>query len=215
MDDNVEIVKRFYDETVHYEWNRLDRHKVEYELSKRYMIRYVKPTDRVLDLGGGPGKYSLYLSELGCDVTLADLSQNNVEFALNKAQELGLPLNAICADSRDLTAFNDGYFDHILCMGPMYHLKEENDRVKTINECLKKLKPNGLLFVSFVSSFSFVWDYLIRNPGLILKEERKSELNIIRDDVNFAGHGFTENFYIRPTDVLPFFVNSNLKNYIW
>ncbi|REE68763.1 methyltransferase family protein [Paenibacillus taihuensis] len=205
MDDHVDIVKRFYDDTVHYEWHRLDRHKIEFELTKRYLDRYLKLKDRVLDLGGGPGNYSLYLAELGCDVTLADLSPKNIEFAQNKAQELGLPLHATCADSRDLSAFEDESFDHILCMGPMYHLQDEHDRMKTINECLSKLTRNGTLFVSFVSSFSFVWDYLLRDPSLILLEERKSELHIIRDDVNFAGHGFTENFYIRPKDVLPFF----------
>ncbi|MDF2662068.1 MAG: hypothetical protein K0Q94_4859, partial [Paenibacillus sp.] len=58
--DSIEIVRKFYDETVNYEWKRLDRHQVEYELSKRYITRYVKPNDKVLDLGGGPGKYSLY-----------------------------------------------------------------------------------------------------------------------------------------------------------
>ena len=97
--DSVEIVRKFYDETVNYEWNRLDRHQVEFELSKRFITRYIKPHDKVLDPGGGPGKYSLYLSKLGCEVTLADLSQNNVDFALNKAKELGLPLTALSADS--------------------------------------------------------------------------------------------------------------------
>jgi SAM-dependent methyltransferase len=165
----------------------------------------------VLDLGGGPGKYSLYLSELGCDVTLADLSQSNVDFALNKAKELGLPLNGLCVDSRDLSDIDDGQYDHVLCMGPMYHLKDENDRVKTIKECLKKLKPNGTIFVAFVSSYSFVWDYLLRNPDLILTDERKSELNVMLDDTNFVGKGFTDNFFIRPKDVLPFFEQFDLE----
>ncbi|NHM33812.1 hypothetical protein [Neobacillus terrae] len=40
--DSLEIVRKFYDETVNYEWQRLDRHKVEFELSKRYIKRYVK-----------------------------------------------------------------------------------------------------------------------------------------------------------------------------
>ncbi|MCM3741243.1 hypothetical protein M3210_13285 [Oceanobacillus luteolus] len=71
--ENIEIVKKFYDETVDYEWERLERHKVEFELTKRYLNRYIKPGDKVLDLGGGPGRYSLYLAELGCAVTLADL----------------------------------------------------------------------------------------------------------------------------------------------
>jgi S-adenosylmethionine-dependent methyltransferase len=203
--DSTEVVRRFYDETVHYEWVRLDRHKVEFELSKRYIHRYVKPNDTVLDLGGGPGKYSLYLSELGCNVTLADLSSTNVDFALRKAQELGLPLRGICADARDLSDFADEQFDHVLCMGPMYHLKDENDRVKTIRECMKKLKPNGTIFVAFVSSYSFVWDYLLRDPNLILNEERKAQLNVMLNDVNFTGEGFTENFFIRPKDILPFF----------
>jgi S-adenosylmethionine-dependent methyltransferase len=210
MDSN-EIVRKFYDETVNYEWERLNRHKVEYEIIKRYINRYVKPNDRVLDLGGGPGRYSLYLAELGCDVTLADLSQNNVDFALNKAKELGLPLNGLCIDSRDLSAIEDGQYDHLLCMGPMYHLKDENDRITTMKECLKKLKPNGTIFVAFVSSYSFVWDYLLRNPEFILDDERKSQLNIIQEDVNFAGQGFTDNFFIRPKNVLPFFKPFNLE----
>lgn len=206
----MDNVRKFYDETVNYEWRRLDRHQVEFELSKRYINRYIKPHDRVLDLGGGPGKYALYLSQLGCQVTLADLSQNNVDFALNKAHELGLPLNALRVDCRDLSEI-DGQYDHVLCMGPMYHLQEEHDRVTTINECLKKLKPNGKIFVAFVSSYSFVWDYLFGNPGLILNEERRLQLNTIVNDVNFSGHGFSENFFIRPRDVLPFFQQFDLE----
>ena len=209
--DSIETVRKFYDETVNYEWERLDRHKVEFELTKRYLNRYIKPNDKVLDLGGGPGKYSLYLAELGCEVTLADLSQKNVDFGLNKAKEHGLPLSGMCVDSRDLSSIEDGQYDHVLCMGPMYHLKDENDRVKTINECFKKLKPNGIIFVAFVSSYSFVWDYLIRNPELILNNERKSQLNIMLDDENFVGKGFTDNFFIRPKDVLPFFEQFSLE----
>jgi S-adenosylmethionine-dependent methyltransferase len=208
---SVENVRRFYDETVNYEWRRLDRHQVEFELSKRYMNRYIKPHDCVLDLGGGPGKYSLYLSQRSCHVTLADLSQKNVDFALNKARELELPLKGRRVDCRDLSEIEDGQYDHVLCMGPMYHLKDEHDRVITINECLKKLKPNGTIFVGFVSSYSFVWDYLMGNPSLILNEERRLQLNTIVDDANFAGHGFSDNFFIRPRDVLPFFQQFDLE----
>lgn len=208
--ENVENVRKFYDDTVNYEWRRLDRHQVEFELSKRYINRYIKPNDRVLDLGGGPGKYSLYLSQRGCQVTLADLSQNNVDFALNKSRELGLPLKALRVDCRDLSEIEDGHYDHILCMGPMYHLKEEHDRVLTIKECLKKLKANGTIFVAFVSSYSFVWDYLIGNPGLILNEEQRLQLNTIVEDVYFTGYGFSDNFFIRPCDVLPFFEQFDL-----
>ncbi|GIP38671.1 hypothetical protein J31TS4_19510 [Paenibacillus sp. J31TS4] len=207
----MDSIRRFYDETVNYEWRRLDRHRVEYELSKRYITRYVKANDKVLDLGGGPGKYSLLLSQLGCEVTLADLSQNNVDFALNKARELGLRLNGFRADCRDLSMMEEEQFDHVLCMGPMYHLQEEQDRVGTIQECLRILKPHGTLFVAFVSSYSFVWDYLVQNPSLILNEDRRSQLNTIVNDTNFTGYGFSDNFFIRPSEVLPFFQPFNLE----
>jgi len=209
--DSLETVRKFYDETVHYEWERLERHKVEYELSKRFMDHYIKPNDKVLDLGGGPGKYSLYLAERGSDVTLADLSQKNIDFALGKAKELGLPLKGLCVDARDLSTIDNEQFDHLLCMGPMYHLKSEKERIKTMKECLNKLKPNGTIFVAFVSSYSFVWDYLIRNPEFILNEDRKSQLNNIVEDGNFSGQGFTDNFFISPKNVLPFFNQFNLE----
>ncbi|MEH7226809.1 class I SAM-dependent methyltransferase [Bacillus sp. JJ1566] len=209
--ESIEIVRKFYDETVDYEWDRLERHKVEFELTKRYLNRYIKPGDKVLDLGGGPGRYSLTLAELGCDVTLADLSEKNVEFALTRASEKGLTLEGLQVDARDLSIIEDSQFDYVLCMGPMYHLKSEEDRVKTIRECLKKLKPNGIIFVAFISSYSFVWDYLIRNPEFILNSDRQLELNKIVDGKEFAGKGFSDNFYISPKNVLPFFEKFNLE----
>ncbi|WP_409271670.1 class I SAM-dependent methyltransferase [Neobacillus sp. SCS-31] len=209
--ESDEIVRKFYDETVDDEWERLERHRVEFELTKRYLNRYIKPGDKVLDLGGGPGRYSLYLAELGCDVTLADLSEKNIEFALKKANEQGLAIKRLQVDARELSTIEDSQFDYVLCMGPMYHLKSEEDRAKTIRECLKKLKPNGIMFVAFISSYSFVWDYLIRNPELILDSERKSELNKIVDGKDFAGKGFSDNFYISPENVLPFFNQFDLE----
>lgn len=208
---DLENVKKFYDETVESEWTRLDRHYVEHELTKRYLKRYINSPDKVLDLGGGPGKYALHLAELGCEVTLADLSPGNVAFGLDKAKELNLPLEGMCVDSRDLSSLGDEQFDHVICMGPMYHLTDEKDRIQTIAECMRVLRPGGTLFVAFVSSYSFVWDYLIQNPQYILEEEKKKQLEVMLQDVNFTGQGFSDNFFIRPKEVLPFFEQFKLE----
>jgi len=51
----------------------------------------------------------------------------------------------------------------------------------------------------------------IRLYGIILEEERKAHLKVLLKDVNFAGKGFTDNFFILPKEVLPFFKQFNLE----
>ena len=54
----IKTVGDFYDTAVEAEWNRIAG-KPEFILTCRYIDRYVKPGDRILDVGGGPGRYSL------------------------------------------------------------------------------------------------------------------------------------------------------------
>ena len=65
-------VQIFYDEQYD-EWSRFDRHPIEFDVTKAYLDRYLPAAPaRVLDIGGGPGRYSLYLAERGHAVTLFD-----------------------------------------------------------------------------------------------------------------------------------------------
>ncbi|NLI56910.1 MAG: class I SAM-dependent methyltransferase [Clostridium sp.] len=132
MTDTVKIVKEFYDKSVVVEWERLQRHQFEFELTIRYINRYVKPGDKVLDIGGGPGRYSLYLAAKGCDVTLFDLSSANVEFAKEQANAQGVSFKAFVGDAREVDSLISEQYDHILLMGPLYHLLQESDRVKAL-----------------------------------------------------------------------------------
>lgn len=54
-------VERFYDDEYE-EWDRLEWHTPEFEVTKRYMEEYI-PGDtpqKILDIGGGPGRYSIF-----------------------------------------------------------------------------------------------------------------------------------------------------------
>jgi len=202
--DTVEIVRKKYDENVQSEWERLERHKVEFEITKRYIKRYIKSGDKVLDMGGGPGRYSLFMAEMGCDVTLADLSQNNVDFAIEKAKEQNLKIKALCLDARNLEQLYGESFDHILLMGPMYHLVEESDRIKSVNECLKLLKPNGVIFVSFIALYAGIIWAMKEMPEAVLHRSEDEFLNCFIEDKSFSGQAFTQAYFIRQGDVLPF-----------
>ena len=62
MKEDIEKVKKYYDDGPQTEWDRLDQHPFEFILTTYMMDKYIRPGDRVLDIGGGPGRYSVYLS---------------------------------------------------------------------------------------------------------------------------------------------------------
>lgn len=151
-------IEHYYDE-IYDEWNRLDEHCFEFAITKRYMDEYIPPQAKILDVGGGPGRYALYLSQRGHQVGLLDLSIRNIDVATRKQKELKIPL-LFCekGNALNLQAYDDEQFDVVLLMGPLYHLIEEQDRMQCMREALRVLKPNGLIFVSFISDYAPIQD---------------------------------------------------------
>ena len=95
MKENIETVRQYYNRGAEHEWDRLgSRHPVEFLLTTWMMDKYVRPGDSILDIGGGPGRYSIHYAKKGCAVTLAELSEANVDLARRKAAEAGVPLTA-------------------------------------------------------------------------------------------------------------------------
>ena len=78
-------VELHYDRFAEREWERLDRHRMEFAVTCRVLDEQLPPPPgRILDVGGGPGRYALYLTQLGYRVTLIDLSQRSLDLALEK-----------------------------------------------------------------------------------------------------------------------------------
>ena len=117
-----DIVKDYYDSAPEAEWARLERSPWEFEINCVYLDGYIRPGERVLDLGGGPGRYSIHLAKHGANVTLVDLSDGNVALAREKAAAAGVEIEARQGDALDAATLPEGPFDHVLCMGPLYHL---------------------------------------------------------------------------------------------
>lgn len=202
--NDISEVKKCYDNNVLSEWNRLVNHPVEFEINMRYIKRYIKKGYRVLDIGGGPGRYSLCLAEEGCNVTLFDLSQGNVDFAVKKASSMNIPLKTVCGDARLVDKLVGDSFDAILLMGPLYHLPNLEDRINAVNAALKLLKSGGIIFVAFISSTAAVWDYITNVPQAILDESEKKYFEIFKNDEDFSGLSFTQSYFISPKEVTCF-----------
>ena len=201
-----ETVKGYYDASPELEWKRLDGFRFEFEITKRMLARCVAPGARILDIGGGPGRYSLYFASLGHEVTLVDLSGGNVEFAKAKAAECGLPIRAFQGDARDLSFLpSEAVYDCVLVMGPLYHLYREEDRKTVIRQAKKHLAPGGVLAASFISLYGGLNYYLSECPGEIIHERDMTYFDRIEEQKTWHGEAFTCANFTECGEIEPFF----------
>lgn len=201
----VEIVKESYDNNPELEWSRLDGYSFEFEITKHMLTKHFKKGDKILDIGGGPGRYSIYLASLGYDVTLVDLSDGNIELAKKKAEEYGVSIKAYQCDARDLSKLDLGKFDNVLLMGPLYHLFEESDRAKCVEEAKKHLVKDGVLFVSFISITGGLNYYLDECPDQLINETCLDLFDRMQENKSWCGSAFTEAVFINNIEIVPFF----------
>lgn len=207
--DESEIVRKNYDDNPQLEWDRLEGFHFEFEITK-YMLKKYLRKGSVLDVGGGPGRYSIFLAKLGFDVTLVDLSSKNVELALLKSKEHGVSIKAFCGDARNLDSLNLGTFDNVLVMGPLYHLFKESDRAKCILEAKKHLKKDGIIGASFISLSGGLNYFLDVDPYDIINEEEVSFFDHLVKNETWSGNAFTKATFINSNDIEPFFTKLGL-----
>lgn len=161
MTDTTDRVLRYYSPNPAKEWVRLeslDTGPIEFELTTRRLREHLAPGSRVLDIGGGPGRYTLWLAAHGHRVTLADLVPELLGEARARIEAAGLASNVedvVVADVCDLSAWADQSFDAALCLGPFYHLPEAERRERAASEVARVLRPGGLLFAAFMPRLGF------------------------------------------------------------
>ena len=167
MDNSLATaVANLYDSMSEREWARLDRHRTEFYVTLRTLCEHLPPPPaRVLDCGGGPGRYAVELARWGYDVTLFDLSSGNLTLAQKKAAEAGVTLDGFeQGTALDLSRFADHSFDAVLLMGPLYHLFEEAERHRALAEARRVLKLDGPLFAAFISRYAAHRDAAVHYP---------------------------------------------------
>lgn len=104
---------------------------------------------KVLDLGCGMGRHSIYLVEAGFCVTACDISDKAVETTKKKASKLGYKIDIVTCDMRELP-FKDETFDAVLCIWTSGHGTLE-DMKKHAAQMLRVVKENGIIYVDYPS----------------------------------------------------------------
>lgn len=146
----MEKVVDFYN---HYdEDNRLIRHKTEFLATLAVLNNYVKANSKILDIAAGTGAYALYYAKRGCVVDALDISPKHISIIHRKINKPDLKLNSRVHDSRNLQLIGSNTYNLVFNMGMVYHL-ESDDNNKCIDECIRVLKPDGILAISYVNKY--------------------------------------------------------------
>jgi len=119
----------------------------------------------VADIGGGPGRYALWLASLGYQVEHRDLMALHVEqLVADMAGATGI--RTAVGDARDLD-LPDASVDAVLLLGPLYHLADRGDRVRALRECARIVRPGGPVFAAAISRWAARIDGMLRERNYL------------------------------------------------
>ena len=177
---------------------------VEFHRTKEILSRYINDGKVIYDIGGGIGMYAAWLAKKGNEVHLIELAENAVEYAkANMMQDCHFMAetgNALKVNRPDESA------DVVLLMGPLYHLRNREDRLQSLREAFRVLKKGGLLVATGISKFSsMTWALSVygekKNENLVEFLDDPVFFNMIKGEMTTGDH-------IRPKEYPKFIAES-------
>jgi SAM-dependent methyltransferase len=160
-DPDLAAMARYYDRGL--EQARLGEPNglLEFERTKEIILRHLPPPGSVVaDVGGGPGRYALWLERLGYRVLHRDLMPLHVKQLLRAAHGSQRIQSAV-GDARQLDLASASA-DAVLLLGPLYHLEHRRDRLRALAEALRVVRPGGPVFVAAISRWAPRVDGILR-----------------------------------------------------
>lgn len=191
--DTEQIVTKYYDN-----WDEESRvlrdnaHLTEFYITMEYIKKYAPKNSKIIEIGCGAGVYSLELAEQGYDVTAVDISEKNLRTLRGKVNPKS-KIRVLNRNACNLFDIENDTFDVCLCLGPLYHLFDEEDIDRAINETKRVTKKNGTIFFAFLSQdyiMMRVPQKIFSNPLRYLTEDYKFISNIDEAFYYFSIKGF-------------------------
>ena len=139
----------------------------------KYLERLAEETGKsksdiqILDIGAATGGYSIPLWKEGYDVTAVELVKHN----LGMLKAKGTGVKAFQGNALKLKKFEKDFFDLTLLFGPMYHLYEDADVQKAIDEAIRVTKPGGTILFAFISVFAIMYSNYFQGNWRFGEEE--------------------------------------------
>lgn len=103
-----------------------------------FILEYVKPEGRLLDLGCGPGLYTSIFKDKGCDVTGMDFNKASIEYAAERRNDI----KYIFGDY--IEEYPQGGYDTIIMIYCDMGTHSDSDRDKLLRNIYSSLDDGGV-----------------------------------------------------------------------
>ena len=140
-EDVPEQTEEFHDEIADW-YSAMKKNSYEFKIQLPAILNLLDDLcgKSLIDIGCGPGVYSVEFAKRGADVLGIDISQGMLDKARNNAETANVKLKLRKSDAHSLP-FTDGLFDIAVLI-----LMSLNTKI--VEEVARILKPNGLLLFS-------------------------------------------------------------------
>ena len=139
---------------------------VSFELHRRMLDRHIRPGFRVLEIGPGPGRFSLELARLGATIIAADISPVQLRLHEQTMRAAGVEhvvTDRVVCDVRDVSRWRPGDFDAVVVYGgPISYAFDDAERATA---GLLSLVDHGGIVLGSVMSLLGSWRLFM--PGIV------------------------------------------------
>ena len=168
-DDKYKILKEFYSTGAEDKRLKEDKaHQVEFLTTTRYINKFLKDNDKILEVGAGTGAYSIYYAKKRYQVSALELVKENIDILKSKITD-DMNIKVTEGTALDLSCYEDNSFDMTLVLGPLYHLYTESDKKKAMEEAVRVTKHGGYLYIAYLTNDSVMLSYALKKHHLLDK----------------------------------------------
>jgi SAM-dependent methyltransferase len=203
MRESDSLVRQYY--ARYDEWGRLvqdDTQTLEFWTTLHFLKKYLPRSGRILDAGGGPGRYTIELARWGYNVLLLDLTPELLAIAQDQVRKARVQrgvLGVVQGSIEDLSRFEDRSFDAVLCLGgSLNHVRSLARRERSLDELVRVAKKGAPIFISVIGRLGVLESGLVKSPNEI-DETPELYRRILRNGDYDGKVGFAPcHFYLLP-----------------
>lgn len=135
------------------QWNKIYKEKkevwgkIQEDLPKILTLFKEHNVKRVLDLGCGSGRNTVYFAKNGFDVYGIDIAEEGIKAAKDLLRKERLKADLKIGSMYNRLPYSDGFFDAVISIQTIHHGDIHNTR-NVIKEIERILRPKGLIFIT-------------------------------------------------------------------